>query len=101
MSTVASTKTMQVLNPTGQANVPEVAMAPRLDSLEGKVVGLLDNTKANADVFLSRVEELLREKFRVAEIIRWRKPTASRAMPDRVLEQLTARCDLVINAFGD
>lgn len=101
MSAVATGKTIQVLNPTGKANVPEVAMAPRPDSLEGKVVGLLDNTKANADVFLSRVEELLREKFRVAEIMRRRKPTASRAMPDGMLEELTTRCDLVINAFGD
>ena len=41
--------------------------------LAGKVVGLLDNTKEQADVILETVGEVLRERYGVARVIIRRK----------------------------
>ncbi|MDE3077936.1 MAG: hypothetical protein KGJ86_21135, partial [Chloroflexota bacterium] len=69
-------------------------------SLAGLRVGLLDNVKTNADAFLDRVEERLRERYQVAEFARRTKPQAGQACPPHMFEAL-AQCDVVINAFGD
>ena len=96
-----SGQTILVLDPTAKANIPEREMAPRVDSLEGKVVGFLHNFKPNADLVLERIEELLCERFRVKEVMRRRKTNAASGAPPEVIEELADQCDLVINGVGD
>ncbi len=74
--------------------------APRLSSLEGKVLGLLDNSKEKADVFLMTMAERLGERFQVAKVMHRRKPTYSRVAPTSVIAELSASCDVVITAMG-
>jgi hypothetical protein len=50
----------EVLSPVGSAERPKpLPIAPRLDRLEGRVIGLFVNSKPVAPVLLERVEELL------------------------------------------
>ena len=49
--------------------------------MEGKTVGLLDISKAKGDVFLDRVESVLRERYGVAEVHRFSKPTFTKPAP--------------------
>jgi hypothetical protein len=73
--------------------------APRLPSLDGATIGLLDINKPRGEQFLDRLEELLRERG-AAEIVRLRKPTFARPAPDDVIA-LADRCGAVVEALAD
>ena len=48
------------LDPTDKVERAQKVFAPRLDTLEGKTIGLLDISKSKGAFFLDRVEEILR-----------------------------------------
>jgi hypothetical protein len=66
--------------------------------LHHKRVGLLDNSKPNADRFLDIVGDLLRQRFDGIEIVFKRK--MSRTEADCV-QELAQKCDAVVTAFAD
>ena len=90
-----------LLNPTDQGGVSGKFLAPRLDELNGKVMGLLNISKNGSDIFLERVEELMREKFKVADVIHVTKPTFARPAPPEMITQLADQCDFVIEGLAD
>jgi hypothetical protein len=65
----APAKELQVLNPVGDLATPLVDPAPRLDSLEGKRVGLYVARRANAFEFMARVAENLKAQFKDIEVL--------------------------------
>ena len=71
----------EFLDPTDSVAVPR-RTAPRPSSLEGRVITLLDISKAKGDHLLDRVEELLRERHHPKAIIRHKKPTFARPAPE-------------------
>jgi hypothetical protein len=76
--------------------------APRLTSLTGKTIGLLDISKPGGGVFLDHLERLLKQRYGVAEIVRAMKPTFTKPAPDAVIKKLLeAKCDAVIEALAD
>jgi hypothetical protein len=94
---------MIVLSPEGkaQASAARVAALPRFQDLRGKVVGLLDNSKPNADKLQERLEQLLREKLGVAGVIRRRKITAQQGAPKAFLDELASKADFILSGLGD
>ena len=94
---------MVVLSPEGkaQASAARVAALPRFPHLRGKVVGLLDNSKPNADKLEERFAELLKERFGVAQVIARRKITAQQGAPKQDLDELAAQADFVLSGLGD
>lgn len=91
---------LEYLDPTDSVTTTR-AMAPRPESLEGKVVGLLDISKPKGSYFLDRVEELLRERARPRAILRRTKPTFAKPAPEDLRAELLASCDVVIEALAD
>ena len=89
------------LDPTDKVDRGEKAFAPRLDTLAGKTVGLLDISKAKGSFFLDRVEEVLREQYGVKDVLRRMKPTVTRPAPARLKAELTEKCDAIIEALSD
>jgi hypothetical protein len=90
----------EILDPEGMVEVQRNPLAQRIDSLEGKTIGFLDNAKANADVFLEEVARIFEEEYGVAETIHRGKSTT--AIPaDSIAEYLHENCDAVVNAYGD
>jgi hypothetical protein len=80
--------------------LPEGSLSTRPQSLNGKKIGLLWNSKVNADIYLHRLQELIASRSENVEFV-WRaKPTASKPMEPEVLEAMK-QCDLVVTAFGD
>ena len=77
-----------------------VPFAPRLHSLRGQTVGLLDIRKPKGSAFLDRVEELLVEDHGVARVVRLTKPTFTRPAPPDVLSE-AERCGAVLVALAD
>lgn len=92
---------IEVLDPTAQARPPQRALAERPADLEGKTIGLLDNTKPNANIFVRHVGARLLEQYKVGGLVTKRKSNVSSAAGPAILESLVKECDLVINAFGD
>ena len=90
-----------VLDPTVVPEAAEASMAPRLDTLDGKVLGLLDNRKFNSNKVLDLVAEQLAEKYKLAGVMRRRKPNASKGVPDEMLNELVEGCQAVIVGVGD
>jgi hypothetical protein len=91
-----------LVNPLDET--PRVAgrPAPRLDSLAGKTIGLLDISKWGGSHFLDRLETLLTERHGVARVVRVMKPTFTKPAPAEVIEQFVqARCAGVIEALAD
>ena len=78
----------------------EKRLAPRRATLDGSVLGLLDNRKGNADHLLRRIGERLGERYALREIVYITKPIFSRPAPEEQLAQLKA-CDVVITALAD
>ena len=89
-----------VFDPTADERVGQDSLAGRLTSLDGKVVGLLDNTKDRAEIILHQVEAQLREQFPAVEFRYYRKQSVS-GMGPQLEQQLTEEVDAVISAVGD
>ncbi|MGE4304941.1 MAG: UGSC family (seleno)protein [Novosphingobium sp.] len=90
-----------LMNPVGARNVERGPIAPRLETLSGTTIGLLDNTKKNADILLKTVGEILIREHGVVAVISRRKVSSSPAAPDAMLDELAEKCAAVINAYGD
>jgi hypothetical protein len=90
-----------LLSPIDSRDEQERVLAPRLSDLNGKVLGLLDNRKGNADHLLMRFGELLGEQYALKDIMFETKPIFSRPAPDDLLDKFASRCDVVLTAIGD
>ena len=88
------------LDPTDSVAVPRKT-APRPSSLDGKVITLLDISKAKGDHLLDRLEELLRERAKPKAIVRKKKPTFARPAPEPLREEIARETDVVIEALAD
>ena len=88
------------LDPTDSVAVPRKT-APRPASLDGKVITLLDISKAKGDHLLDRLEVLLRERARPKSIVRKRKPTFARPAPEDLRAEILKTSDAVIEALAD
>jgi len=70
----------------------------RIASLAGKSIGLIDNIKPNANLFIQYIEEMLRAEYPDARTQTVRKNfTSSRLIAD----QLDGKVDALVNAWGD
>ena len=91
-----------LVNPLDETPRARGNPAPRLETLDGKTVGLLDISKPGGSYFLDRLETLLKERYKVGRVIRQTKPTFTRPAPGEVIDQFTgADCDAVIEALAD
>jgi hypothetical protein len=97
---VANEERARVLvDPTSERELPIRPRVPRLKSLAGRTLGLLDISKPRGDVFLDRLEELLRA--RGAEVARFTKPTFTKPAPVDLRHEISTRCHAVIEALAD
>jgi hypothetical protein len=88
-----------LLDPTSERSLAIRERVPRLDSLKGKTVGLLDISKPRGDLFLNRIEERLGELG--ASVNRYKKPTFAKAAPANLRHEIATQCDAVIEALAD
>jgi hypothetical protein len=100
MST-ANIPKLVLISPVNEAMPAESTLAPRLSSLLGKRVGLLDNSKSKADRLLDAVATILQAQYGFTDIVRRRKPSASKPADPQVVDELAKTCDLVIVGVGD
>ena len=89
-----------ILVDPGAEEMPESRPgADRLQQLQGKRIGLLDNIKHNAEYLLTEVGERLTREFG-CEVLLVKKKTYTRFCEPHILESLE-KFDGVITAIGD
>ena len=88
------------IDPTAGGGKAKIPMAPRPMDLAGKVVGLLDNTKEQADVIFETVAEVLRERYAVARVIIRRKEAFSRPATAELLNEMAKEVQVAAAALG-
>ena len=88
-----------LIDPTAEREVAARPRVPRPAALDGLTVAVLDISKPRGDVFLNRLEQLLRE--RGATTLRFAKPTFTKPAPVDLRHEIATRCDAVIEALAD
>jgi predicted GTPase len=92
--------TLKMLDPRAAVNTKDRPMVPGLDTLEGKVIGIVDNGQANSTTMFQELAKLLEEKYRPAEVLFKTKPTHMQGAPKATMEEFVSRCDAVITGLG-
>jgi len=64
-------------------------------------LGILDNSKGNADHLLKFIVEGVKAQMKVASVVSLRKPSPSIPAEKAVLDELTEKADCVISAMAD
>ena len=90
-----------LLDPTEKVDRGQKVFAPRLDTLDGTTIGLLDINKSKGVYFLDRIEETLRTRYGVKEVLRRKKVSPGRLASAQLQEELREKCDAVIEALSD
>ena len=70
------------------------------ESLAGRRLGFLDNTKANFELLLRRMEARLRTEAGLTDVVYERKANSSTPAPPEVLARLR-EVDLVVTGSAD
>ena len=84
--------------PTGEIDTQSKRLAPRLATVRGARIGILDNCKEFADIVLRGVAGVLQREHDVAEARFWRKSYLG--VPSPYAQEMAAACDAVINGVG-
>jgi len=92
--------TLMVLDPRQVPEGEALRLAPALPSLEGSVVGMIDNAKIGTERLFDFIEEILRKDYGVREFIRRRKPDATRPVPPQLLAEMSG-ADAILSSTGD
>jgi hypothetical protein len=92
---------IQVYDPRGVVGAEKKATAARIKALEGLRLGILDNTKWNANKLLRELREQLKAAHPLADVRYYRKESFSRFADPALIEQIRKENDIVVTAIGD
>lgn len=91
----------QTYDPRGVVRADARALARRVGTLEGLRVGILDNTKWNANKLLRAVRDQLQSEHQLAAVNYYRKESFSRFADTALIDRIRAQNDVVFTAIGD
>ena len=78
-----------------------LALAPRAGGLDVLRLGVLDNTKWNANRLLRKTVTKLQEEFAFAAVNYYRKESFSKDADPALIDTIAANNDIVLTAIGD
>ena len=88
----------ELMNPCGIVANEDAPLAPRRKKGGKVVIGLFSNQKANSDLFLDNIQDLLEERYEDVEFLRGYKAAS---VPAVFSNDFLSRCHMVAAAFGD
>jgi hypothetical protein len=92
---------IELLDPTTEAAAQALTYVARPDTLAGKRIALIENTKFNSDKLLLKIGDLLKQEFGAAEVKLYHKKNASVPAHEEIVEDIVKSCDLVVAGIGD
>ena len=90
-----------VYDPRGVVGAEKKAIAARVRSLDGLRLGILDNTKWNANKLLRELRDQLQAAHALAAVNYYRKESFAAAAAPALLAEIAAQNDIVLTAIGD
>jgi hypothetical protein len=90
-----------VFDPRGFVDVTITQLAQRKTSLEGLRLGILDNSKWNANKLLRGASTALGKGIKFAAINYYVKESFSKDASPQLIEEITRENDIVLTAIGD
>ena len=94
-------RTYELMNPVELRSGRFQGLAPGLDTLSGKTVGILSNQKINADRVLEQLAAELGKRYGLGKVLKRVKRIQSQEAPDQTLNELAGLADFVISGVGD
>ena len=88
-------------DPRGVVETEPLALSARAADLKGLRLGVLDNTKWNANRLLRKTVAKLNEQFAFADVNYYRKETFSKDAAPALIKTIAAENDVVLTAIGD
>ena len=92
---------IQVYDPRGAVEAESKATAARIEALKGLRLGILDNTKWNANKLLRELRDQLKAAHPLADIHYYRKESFSKFAAPVLVEKIRSENDIVVTAIGD
>ncbi len=92
---------IELLDPTNEVGTQTIAYVPRPESLEGKRVALIENTKFNSDKLLQKLGEILKAEYGVASTRMWRTRNSSVPAHDEIIQEVRKTSDVMVAGIGD
>ena len=92
---------IELLDPTREVRTGQMKYAARPDSLKGKRVALIENTKYNSDRVLEMIGEILRDEYGVVETKLYHKRYSSVPAHESIINDVRDTCDFMIAGVGD
>jgi len=80
--------------------IPDFKLSNRLQDLNNKKVGLIDDAKENAKELLEEFASVLNEQYGVSCQQYHQKPAAGKPTEPAIIEKIAEECDFVIVAIG-
>lgn len=90
-----------VYDPRGVVEAERLAPAPRAAGLNGLRLGVLDNTKWNANRLLRRTAARLDGRLGFAAVNYYRKESFSKYAEQALIAEIARDNDIVLTAIGD
>ena len=84
------------LDPTGFVHQVERQLTPRLDSIAGKVAGLLDNGNDTSSYFFTSLAEVLEREYGVKQVVLKTKFTSTRPAESELINRMGQEADFLI-----
>ena len=88
-------------DPRGVVETELLTLSPRAGSLDGLRLGVLDNTKWNANRLLRKISTKLQDEFSFAAVNYYRKDSFSKDADPALIEAIAADNDIALTAIGD
>ncbi len=92
---------LEVLDPSAGPATGRVQFAPRLETLDGAVIGAIWNGRTHGDKIIRLVFELLGKRYRIKEFLLLRKPFLGNMAPREIYDEMVKKCNAVITGVGD
>ena len=92
---------LRVLDPTSEPVIEAGSRASRVDTLDGKVIGLFNNGKLNAPQLLEMVGEVLSERYNLKGIVRGAYSSSQHHSWSEWQEKGASQVDVAILTHGD
>ena len=90
-----------VFDPTTEPEPVKATLALRPNTLDGKILGIMDNGKPNAKKILDLVGDLVADRYNLAGVLKRQKPDATKGAPQEMLDEIAEECNIAIIGVGD
>ena len=90
-----------VFDPRGVVETEPLALSERPAALDGLRLGVLDNTKWNANRLLRKTAARLQQEFSFAAVNYYRKESFSKDADPALIESIAVNNDIALTAIGD